>query len=65
MWPSPIQAFMYPSAAIDGNDIAFISRTSSEAQNQHDADIVTFHRIRDFRALAMDIFPKLPDGPNV
>ncbi|MCH2128912.1 MAG: glycoside hydrolase [Pirellulaceae bacterium] len=65
MWPSPIQAFMYPSAAIVGNDIVFISRTSAEAQNQHDADIVTFHRIRDFRALAMDIFPKLPDGPNV
>ncbi len=65
MWPSPIQSFMYPSAAIDGDDIVFISRTSSEAQNQHDADLVTFHRIADFRALAMDIFPKLPDGPNI
>lgn len=65
MWPSPIQAFMYPSAAIQGDDIVFASRTSSEAQNQHDADLVTFHRIPNFRALAMDIIPTLPDGPNI
>ena len=65
MLPSPTQAFMYPSAAIDGDDIVFASRSSIEAQNQHDADLVTFHRIPNFRSLAMDIFPKLPDGPNV
>jgi len=55
MWPSPLQAFMYPSAAIDGNDIVFISRTSQQAPNQHDADIVTFHRIQNFRSLAVEL----------
>ena len=65
MWPSPIQSFMYPSAAIHGDDILFISRTSEFAQNQHDADIVTFHKIKNFRSLAMDIFPKYPDGPSI
>lgn len=65
MWPSPLQAFMYPSVAIYGNDIVFVSRTSCEAQNQHDADLVTFHRIPNFRSLAMNIFPDMPDGPNV
>ena len=65
MLPSPIQAFMYPSGAIDGNDIVFISRSSIEAQNQHDADVVTFHRIKNFRSLAMDLVPVFPDGPNI
>ncbi len=65
MWPSPLQAFMYPSAVIHGDDILFISRTSREAQNQHDADLVTFHRIPDFRSLALDLVPKLPDGPTI
>lgn len=58
-WGSPIQAFMYPSAAIYKDDILFISRTSKDAQNQHDADLVTFHRIKNFRSLAMNIFPEL------
>ena len=58
-WPSPIQSFMYPSAAIYNDDILFISRTSKDGQNQHDADLVTFHRIPDFRSLAMDIVPVL------
>jgi hypothetical protein len=65
MWPSPIQAFMYPSALIHGDDILFISRTSHQAQDQHDADLVTFHRIPGFRSLAMDLVPKLPDEPSV
>lgn len=59
MWPSPLQAFMYPSAVIDGDDLAFVSRTSRQAPNQHDADAVTFHRIKNFRALAIDLRPTL------
>lgn len=58
MWPSPLQAFMYPSAVIDQDDLVFISRTSHNAPNQHDADIVTFHRIRDLRSLAVDLHSK-------
>jgi len=57
-WPSKLQSFMYPSAAFDGDDIVFVSRTSKDALNQHDADLVTFHRIRDFRSLAMNLYPE-------
>ena len=56
---------MYPSAVVHGDDLLFISRTSREAQNQHDADLVTFHRITKFRSLAMDLVPKLPAGPSI
>jgi hypothetical protein len=55
---SPFQSFMYPSAVIDGNDIALISRTSVNGGTQHDADLVTFHRITGFRDLAMDLTPR-------
>lgn len=55
--PGMLQSFMYPSAVIDGDDIALISRTSKHGRNQHDADLCTFHRIRNFRELAMDLHP--------
>jgi hypothetical protein len=46
--------FNYPFLEIDGNDIIFVSRTAWEneygqAQRWHDADMLTFHRIRNFR----------------
>ena len=53
------QSFMYPSMVIDGDDIALISRTARDSNDFHDADLVTFHRVRNFRSLAMDIHPKL------
>jgi hypothetical protein len=52
------QSFMYPAAAVDGDDLVLISRTSVHGRDQHDADLVTFHRIRGFRALAMDLAPR-------
>ena len=55
--PGMLQSFMDPSAVIDGDDIALISRTSKNGKNQHDADLCTFHRIRNFRKLAMDRRP--------
>jgi hypothetical protein len=55
---NPHQSFMYPCAVIDGDDIALISRTSVNGGTQHDADMVTFHRVRNFRALAMDLTPR-------
>ncbi len=55
-WPCHIKrSFMYPSPVIAGDDIIFLSRTSCDAENQHDADLCTVHRIRDFRSLAMDL----------
>lgn len=53
------QTFNYPSMVIDGEDLAIISRTTIDENNytSHDADFVTFHRISNFRSLAMNIYP--------
>lgn len=50
------QSFMYPSAAVDGDDLILISRTSVNGQDQHNADLVTFHRVSNFRSLALDLY---------
>ena len=55
-WRSSVhRSFMYPSAVIDGVDLVVVSRTSRDSGNQHDADLCTVHRVRDFRNLAMDL----------
>ncbi|MFO0669365.1 MAG: sialidase family protein [Polyangiaceae bacterium] len=51
------QSFMYPCAVVDGADLVVLSRTSRGGRNQHDADAATLHRVRDFRALAMNLYP--------
>ncbi len=48
----PSQAFQYAAWAFDGNDLGLIARSNINGPSQHDADCATFHRIRDFRALA-------------
>ena len=53
-----LQSFMYPTFDFQGEDIVLISRSSQNGHNQHDADTATFHRITNFRALAMDLFPE-------
>lgn len=55
------QSFMYARPVIDGNDLAIIARSSINAPNQHDADYATFHRVRDFRKLALKLTPE-PEG---
>ena len=52
------QSFMYARPVIDGNDLAIIARSSVNAPNQHDADYATFHRVRDFRKLALKLVPE-------
>jgi hypothetical protein len=52
------QSFMYARPVIDGDDLGIISRTSVAAPNRHDADHATFHRVRNFRALAMSLWPE-------
>ena len=49
--------FQYVEWLFEGNDIIFLSRTaydekSGQANNNHDANFLTFHRIKDFRDLA-------------
>jgi hypothetical protein len=52
------QSFMYAAPLIDGQDLLVLSRTSKDARNQHDADLCTFHRVKGFRRLALDLFPR-------
>ena len=60
-------AFQYPSFVIDGDDIALVSRTSlfdgkAAADNQHNANFVTFHRIKDFRTRKLSDAPLYGEG---
>lgn len=61
--PKLSQSFMYARPVIDGDDLAIICRSSVNAPNQHDADYATFHRVRDFRKLAMNLLHER-EGPN-
>lgn len=55
-WPEHLhRSFMYPSAVVDGDDLVVLSRSSRDSGDQHDADLCTIHRVRDFRGLAMDL----------
>jgi hypothetical protein len=53
--PDPIyHAFQYPDWVFDGGDIIFVLRTAygindEKAENAHDANYFTFHRISNFR----------------
>jgi len=53
------QSFHYPVMLIEGDDLILISRTGRESGNQHDVDTITFHRIRSFRDLAVELTPRL------
>ena len=57
MWPSPGQGFQYNALLVDGGDLLVSSRTAKSAANQHDNDLVTIHRVRDFRSLALNLHP--------
>lgn len=52
MAPCSSQSFMYPSMAVDGDDLAILSRSGRNSGNFHDADLATFHRVQNFRELA-------------
>lgn len=58
------QSFMYATLVVDGNDLAIISRSSINAPDQHDADYATFHRIKNFRDLAINLKPDNEDSAN-
>ena len=54
---SQLESFSYPSMLIDSDDLLVLSRTSVGGKNQHDTNLVTLHRIRGFRALALELHP--------
>jgi len=55
------QSFMYARPVIDGDDLIVISRSSVNAPNHHDADYATFHRVKNFRSLALQLVPEPED----
>ena len=60
-WPSPMNSFSYAALLVDGEDLLILSRTCAPgektARNNHDANLVTFHRARNFRSLALVLKP--------
>ena len=50
--PADNAARHYATMLIKGNDLLIVSRSGDErARGAHDGDIVTFHRVKDFRSL--------------
>lgn len=50
--------FQYAAPLIRGDDMLYAVRTGvDDAANQHDANRVTLHRVRDFRTLAHELVP--------
>lgn len=50
--PTDHSARHYATMIIDGDDLCIVSRSGDEnAKTAHDGNIVTFHRVRDFRSL--------------
>ena len=63
MSENPMEAFNYSSMLIDGDDLLVISRTSlgggnNNALNNHDSNLITFHRVPSFRSYALDLHPR-------
>lgn len=52
------QSFMYARPVVDGDDLAIIARSNINGPNHHDADCATFHRVKNFRELALDLYPE-------
>ena len=59
--PRRTESFHYPVMLIDGEDLILVSRMGRDSGNQHDVDTVTFHRIKHFRDLAVDLTPTFPE----
>ena len=52
MGDSPKQSRHYASMVIDGEDLCILSRSGDEkAKSAHDGNMITFHRINNFRNL--------------
>ncbi len=49
---SPKEARHYASMDLDGDDLVILSRSGdARAKSAHDGNLITFHRVRDFRGL--------------
>jgi hypothetical protein len=55
---NPLESFHYSSQVVDGNDLLVLSRSSMGGRlpyNNHDTNMITLHRVKDFRSLALDL----------
>ena len=48
---NPLESFSYASLLVRGEDLLLLSRTSRGGKNQHDTNLITLHRVKDFRRL--------------
>lgn len=49
---TPLESRSYASMAYDGDDLLVLSRSGDEKiLNGHDNNLITFHRVKDFRSL--------------
>lgn len=52
MGKTPKESRHYASIAIDGDDLVILSRSGdARAKSAHDGNLITFHRVRNFRSL--------------
>lgn len=58
IWPSIRQSSNYCGLLIDGEDLLVAARTSRNGRDCHDNDLTTFHRVKNFRALASPLMPQ-------
>jgi hypothetical protein len=54
--PSVMESFSYTSQLIHGADLLICARTSLGGKNQHDTNLVTLHRVQNFRDLVPEGF---------
>ena len=66
MSKNPLESFHYTSQVIVGNDLLVLSRTSKGGKpyDNHDTNQITLHRVRNFRALALDLRPDFDTFAN-
>jgi len=50
-------SFSYSSQLIVGDDLLVLARTSVNGLNQHDTNLITLHRVANFRRLALNLAP--------
>ena len=58
MSKNPRESFHYTSQCIDGDDLLVLSRSCvgpTDLHNNHDTNMITLHRIENFRSLALDL----------
>lgn len=56
--PNLMEAFSYAWLMIDDEDLVVMCRTSREGLNNHDTNLITLHRVPDFRRLVpAGLFP--------